>query len=86
MNLLGRPKELRHLDEWAGRMEWFRAEARAGSEEAVAELRDILEGEIAELEERGERMLEGVEEPQLRALAGGIGDRPGGRGDAAAAL
>ena len=33
-----------------------------------------------------EEVWEGVEEPRLRGLAGGTGDRPGGRGDAAAAL
>ena len=85
-NLLGRPAELRHLDEWAGRLESLRAEARSGSEEAVAELREILEGEVAELEERSEETWEGIERPRLQDLAGGTGDRPGARGDAAPAL
>jgi hypothetical protein len=39
LNLLGRPAELRHLDDWPGRLESLRAQARSGSDEAVAELR-----------------------------------------------
>jgi hypothetical protein len=35
----------------------------------VAELREFLEGEVAELEERGEQMLEALEQPQLARLS-----------------
>ena len=79
LDLLGRPTELRHLDERPGRLESLRAEARSGSEEAVAELREIVAEEVAELEERGEEAWEGVEEPRLQDWRCGTGDRPGGR-------
>ena len=72
LNLLGRPAELRHLDEWAGRLESLRAGARAGSEDAVAELREFLEGEVAELEERSEQMWEGLERPRLEIWQAGL--------------
>ena len=52
LDLLGRPAELRHLDDWPGRLESLRAQARSGSDEAVAELREIVADEVAELERR----------------------------------
>ena len=72
LDLLGRPTELRHLDEWPGRLESLRAEARSGSEEAVAELREIVAKQIAELEERDEEVWEAVEEPRLRDWQAGL--------------
>jgi hypothetical protein len=65
VDLLGRPKALRHLDERAGRLESLRDRARAGSAEAVAELRGIIEDEVAGLEERGEETFEEIERPRL---------------------
>jgi hypothetical protein len=40
LNLLGRPAELRHLDDWPGRLDSLRAQAQSGSDEAVTELRE----------------------------------------------
>ena len=72
LDLLGRPRELRHLDEWPGWLESLRAEARSGSEEAVVELREIVTKQIAELETRDEEVWEGVEEPRLRGWQAGL--------------
>jgi hypothetical protein len=72
VDLLGRPKALRHLDERAGRLESLREQARAGSAEAVAELREIIEDEVAALEERGEETFEGIERPRLCAWRAGL--------------
>jgi hypothetical protein len=65
VDLLGRPKALRHLDQRAGRLETLCAKARAGLAEAVAELRGIIEDEVADLEERGEANWEQVERRRL---------------------
>jgi hypothetical protein len=65
VDLLGRPAGLRHLDERAGRVESLCAEARSGSAGAVAELRKMVDNEIATLEEQSEEMFEGIERPQL---------------------
>jgi hypothetical protein len=72
LNLLGRPAELRHLDEWPGRLESLRARARSGSAEAVAALRQIIEGEVARLERRGEATWEELERPRLRDWQAGL--------------
>ena len=72
LNLLGRPAELRHLDDWAGRLESLRAQARSGSDEAVTELREIIAEEVAELERRREEAWEGVEQPQLQDWCSGL--------------
>jgi hypothetical protein len=65
IDLLGRPKALRHLDERTNRLESLCAEARAGSAEAVAELREMIDNEVGTLEERSEETFEEVERPQL---------------------
>ena len=72
LDLLGRPKGLRHLDEWPGWLESLRAEARSGSAEAVVELREIVTTQIVELEARDEEVWEGVEEPRLRDWQAGL--------------
>jgi hypothetical protein len=72
LNLLGRPAELRHLDDWAGRLQSLRAEAQSGSEEAVMELQEIIVEQIAELEKKGDEAWEGVEEPLLRDWHAGL--------------
>jgi hypothetical protein len=65
VDLLGRPKALRHLDERAGRLESLCAKARSGSAGAVAELRGIIDNEVADLEERSEANWEDIERPRL---------------------
>jgi hypothetical protein len=65
VDLLGRPKALRHLDQRTNRLESLRGQARAGSAEAVAELQGIIEDEVAALEERGEETFEEIERPRL---------------------
>jgi hypothetical protein len=72
VDLLGRPKALRHLDERAGGLESLREQARAGSAEAVADLREIIEDEVAGLEERGEETFEEIERPRLCAWREGL--------------
>jgi hypothetical protein len=72
VNLLGRPMELRHLDRWPGRLESLRARARAGSAEAVAELRGIIDKEVAALEKRGEETWERLERPRLLHWQAGV--------------
>ena len=72
LNLLGRPAELRHLDDWPGRLESLRAQAQSGSDEAVAELRQIVTDEIARLEQRDEEVWEAVEKPQLQDWRSGV--------------
>jgi hypothetical protein len=66
LNLLGRPPELRHLDEWTGRLGSLVAAARAGSDEAVTELQEIVAEEVAELGQQRDEVWEEVEQPMLR--------------------
>ncbi len=72
LDLLGRPAELRHLDDQAARLESLRAQARSGSDEGVTELRGIIAEEIAELERRREEVWEGVEQPRLQDWCSGL--------------
>jgi len=72
LDLLGRPAELRHLDDWATRLEALRAQARSGSDEGVTELREILAKEVAELDRRREQAWEGVEQPRLQDCCSGL--------------
>src|SRR3954454_7274112 len=72
VDLLGRPLELRHLDRWPARLEVLRARARSGSEEAVAELREIIAKEVAALRKRGEVNWESLEQPRLRDWQAGV--------------
>jgi hypothetical protein len=75
LDLLGRPVELRHLDGDTKRLESLCDQARSGSDEAVVELREITDGEIAALEKQSEEIWEDVEQPFLRDLhAGGMID------------
>ena len=53
-------------------MESLRAQARSGSSEAVAELRQIIAEEVSELEERGEEAWNEIEEPQLQDWRSGL--------------
>ena len=85
LDLLGLPAGLRHLDDRTHLLESLRAEARSGSEGAVAELRELIAGVVAELEERDEEAWTDIERPRLEGWRGG-GDRPGARGGAAAPL
>jgi hypothetical protein len=71
LNLLARPVELRHLDGDTRRLEALRDQAHSGSEEAVAELREIIAGKVAALEKRSEEIWEEVEQPLLRDLHAG---------------
>jgi hypothetical protein len=71
LNLLARPVELRHLDGDTRRLEALRDQAQYGSEEAVAELREIIAEEVAALEKRSEEIWEEVEQPLLRDLHAG---------------
>jgi hypothetical protein len=72
LDLLGRSAELRHLDPRTKRLERLHAQARAGSDEAVAGLREIVAEEIAALERRSEEVWEGVEEPRLQDWRSGV--------------
>jgi hypothetical protein len=72
LNLLGRPAELRHLDDWAGRLQSLRAEAESGSQGAVTELREIIAEQVAELEKKSDEAWEGVEVPLLRDWHAGL--------------
>jgi hypothetical protein len=72
VDLLGRPKALRHLDEQTGRLESLYERARSGSAEAVAELRGIIEKEVTRLEERSEETFEQIERPRLCAWRAGL--------------
>jgi hypothetical protein len=66
LNLLGRPADLRHLDDWTGRLSSLVAAARAGSDEAVTELREIVAAEIDELERKRDEVWNEVEQPMLQ--------------------
>jgi hypothetical protein len=66
LNLLGRPADLRHLDDWPGRLESLCAQAQSGADEAVAELRQIVTDEVTRLKQRDEEVWEAVERPQLK--------------------
>jgi hypothetical protein len=72
LNLLGRPADLRHLDHWAGRLSSLRAAARSGADQAVAELREIVAEEVAELERQRDEVWEEVEQPILRDWRAGL--------------
>jgi len=80
LNLLGRPAELRHLDDRAAQLESLRAQARSGSDEAVTELREIIASEVAALEERGEEAWEDIEQPRLQDWRSGLDIDPGPEG------
>jgi len=72
LDLLGRPAELRHLDDRTARLESLRAQARSGSDEGVTELREIVAEEVAELERRREEAWEGVEQPRFQDWCSGL--------------
>jgi hypothetical protein len=72
LNLLGRPAELRHLDDWPGRLESLRAQAQSGSDDAGTALREIVKDEVARLERRSEEAWEAAEKPQLQDWCSGL--------------
>jgi hypothetical protein len=72
VDLLGRSAELRHLDPRTRRLERLHAQARAGSHEGVAGLREFVAEEVAALERRRAEVWEGVEEPRLRDWRSGL--------------
>ena len=72
LDLLGLPAGLRHLDDRAVRLGSLRAEARSGSEGAVAELRELIAEEVAELEERDEEAWADIERPRLEGWRAGV--------------
>ena len=72
LNLLGRPLELRHLDEWSLRLESLRTRANSGYDEAVAALREIIADEVAELEAKRAEVWEGIEKPRLQDWRSGL--------------
>ena len=86
LDLLGRPRELRHLDEWPGRLESLRAEARSGSDGGRGRAAGDRRRRRSPSWRRGMRRCGRGSRSRGCGLAGGGGDRPGGRGDAAAAL
>jgi hypothetical protein len=72
VDLLGRPKALRHLDDRTGRLESLCEQARSRSAEAVAELRQIIEHEVAKLGARSEETFEEIEQPRLCGWQAGL--------------
>lgn len=72
IDLLGRPKELRHLDPRTRSLERLCAQARSGSEEGVAGLLNLIADEVAELRRRSKEVWEGVEAPQLEDWLSGL--------------
>ena len=74
LNLLGRPAELRHLDDWVGRLESIRAEAQSGSDEAVTELREIVAEEVATPGRAARGGVGGRRAAAVAGLALGTGD------------
>jgi hypothetical protein len=72
LNLLGRPMELRHLDDWTGRLQSLSAQADSGSEAAVSDLREIIADQVAKLEAQREETWEGIEKPQLEDWWSGV--------------
>ena len=72
LDLLGLPAGLRHLDDRTHLLESLRAEARSGSEGAVAELRELIAGVVAELEERDEEAWADIERPRLEGWRAGV--------------
>jgi hypothetical protein len=72
LNLLGRSEEFRHLDGWAARLGSLRELAGMGSEESVAELRQIITEEVAKLESKRKEVWEEIETPQLQAWSAGF--------------
>ena len=72
LNLLGRAAELRHLDDWADRMKSLGAQASSGSDVAVAELREIITAQVAELERRNDEVWEEIEQPRLQDWHAGV--------------
>ena len=72
LNLLGRPLELSHLDEWSLRLESLRTRANSGYDEAVAALRELIADEVAELEAKRAEVWEGIEKPRLQDWRSGL--------------
>ena len=72
LDLLGLPPALHHLDDRLARVGSLRAEARSGSEGAVAELRELIAGVVAELEERDEEAWVDIERPRLEGSRAGV--------------
>ncbi|MFO0891210.1 MAG: hypothetical protein U0790_18960 [Isosphaeraceae bacterium] len=71
LDLLGRPPELRHLDDRARRLESLRERARSGSDQAAAELRAIVAEQVAELERCSEEAWDS-ERPLLEGWLSGV--------------
>ena len=72
LNLLGRPVELRHLDDWPVWLESLRQRVNLGSDEAVTTLRELIAEQVAGLEKRGQEAWEEIEQPQLRTWHAGL--------------
>ncbi len=72
LDLLGRPADLRRLDDWPGWLESLRARASSGSDEAVTELREIIAEQVAELEQLGDDAWDAIEQPRLRDWQSGM--------------
>ncbi len=66
LNLLSRPAELRHLDDWTGWLEGLCTQARSGSDEAVGELRAMIDEQVEELERRSDEVWQSVEQPAMQ--------------------
>jgi hypothetical protein len=72
LDLLGRPSGLRHLDSHARRLESLRERARLGSDEAAAELRELVAEQVEELERRSEEAWKEAEQPLLLSWRSGL--------------
>ncbi len=73
LDLLGLPAILRHLDRRPKHLESLREQARSGLDEAVIELREFIQKEVAALERRREEAWEGIEQPWLQDISSGLG-------------
>jgi len=73
LDLLGLPAVLRHLDRRPKHLESLREQARSGLDEAVIELREFIQKEVAALERRREEAWEGIEQPWLQDISSGLG-------------
>jgi hypothetical protein len=72
LDLLGCRPALRHLNDWTVQLESLRGQAQSGVDEAVAELREMVANEVAELEKQREEVWEGVEQPRLQDWCSGV--------------